>query len=62
MAAELVEPVLSLVEGLKQCSPNLRSPLRFSATPEGGKTEKNKRGLLHHKKKTLAELHVFRYG
>ena len=36
-AAQLAEPVLSLVEGLKQCSPYLRSPLRFSAMPKAAR-------------------------
>ncbi len=35
-AAELAEPVLRHVEGLKQSSPNLRSWLRSSATPKAG--------------------------
>ncbi|HBP87250.1 MAG TPA: hypothetical protein DD706_06095 [Nitrospiraceae bacterium] len=34
--AELAEPVLSEVEGLKQSSPNLRSWLGSPATPKAG--------------------------
>jgi hypothetical protein len=38
-AAQLAEPVLSLIEGLKKCSLNFRGPLRFSATPKAPREE-----------------------